>query len=59
MRAAETAKTIIKSFNKEQNVILDDNLLEVDLSEWSGLKIDEIKKKFPEITLYGKMIQKI
>ena len=24
-------------------------MLEVDLSEWSGLKIDEIKKKFPEI----------
>jgi len=24
-------------------------LLEVDLSEWSGLKIEEIKNKFPEI----------
>ena len=24
-------------------------MLEVDLSEWSGLKVDEIKKKFPEI----------
>ncbi len=49
VRAAETAKTIKKSFNKEQNIVFDDNLLEVDLSEWSGLKIDEIKKKFPEI----------
>ena len=49
VRAAETAKTIKKTFNKEQNIVFDDNLLEVDLSEWSGLKIDEIKKKFPEI----------
>jgi len=49
VRAAETAKTIKETFNNEQNIILDDNLLEVDLSEWSGLKIDEIKKKFPEI----------
>ena len=49
VRAAETAKTIQKSFNKEQNIIYDENLLEVDLSEWSGLKIEEIKNKFPEI----------
>jgi len=49
VRAAETAKTIKKTFNKEQDIVFDDNLLEVDLSEWSGLKIDEIKKKFPEI----------
>ena len=49
VRAAETAKTIKKSFNKEQEIIFDKNLLEVDLSEWSGLKIDEIKNKFPEI----------
>jgi probable phosphoglycerate mutase len=49
VRAAETAKTIKKSFRKEQNIVFDKNLLEVDLSEWSGLKIDEIKNKFPEI----------
>ena len=49
VRAAETAKTIKKSFSKEQEIIFDKNLLEVDLSEWSGLKIDEIKNKFPEI----------
>ena len=49
MRAAETAKTIKKTFNKEQYIVFDDNLLELDLSEWSGLKIGEIKKKFPEI----------
>jgi len=49
LRAAETAKTIKKSFNEEQDIIFDKNLLEVDLSEWSGLNIDEIKNKFPEI----------
>ena len=49
VRAAETAKTIEKSFEKEHEIILDNNLLEVDLSEWSGLKINEIKNKFPEI----------
>jgi len=49
VRAAETAKTIKKNFNKEQDILFDKNLLEVDLSEWSGLKIDEIKNKFPEI----------
>ncbi len=49
VRASETAKTIKKSFNKELDIIFDKNLLEVDLSEWSGLKIDEIKNKFPEI----------
>ena len=49
VRAAETAKTIKKSFNNEQEIIFDNNLLEVDLSEWSGLKIEEIKNKFPGI----------
>ena len=47
-RAAETANKIIKSFNKEHNIIFDKNLLEVDLSSWSGLTINEIKKNFPE-----------
>ena len=49
VRAAETAKTIQKSFNKEQKIVYEENLLEVDLSEWSGLKIEEIKNKFPKI----------
>ncbi len=49
VRAAETAKTINKCFNKNHNIFYDKNLLEVDLGEWSGLKIDEIKNKFPEI----------
>ena len=49
VRAAETAKTIKKSLNKEEQIIFDNNLLEVELSTWSGLKIDEIKNKFPEV----------
>ena len=49
VRAAETAKTIKKNLNKSHNIVFDENLLEVDLGQWSGLKIDEIKKKFPEI----------
>ena len=48
-RASETAKTIIKCFKKEQNIIFDKNLLEVDLYPWSGLSINEIKNKYPEI----------
>jgi len=48
VRAAETVKTINKRLNKQQEIIFDNNLLEVDLSEWSGLKIDEIKDKFPK-----------
>ena len=47
-RAAETTNKIIKSFNKKHNVIFDKNLLEVDLSSWSGLTINEIKTNFPE-----------
>ncbi len=49
VRAAETAMTIKKSLQKKHEIIFDKNLLEVDLNEWSGLKINEIKNKFPEI----------
>ena len=47
-RAAETAKTINNSFSAKQNIIFDNNLLEVDLGLWSGLKINEVKNKYPE-----------
>ena len=49
IRAAETAKTIKKNFNKSQNIIFEENLLEVDLGQWSGLTIKEIKNKYPEV----------
>ncbi len=48
-RAAETAKTIEKSLKKDYQIIYDKNLLEVDLSSWSGMTFDEIKHKFPEM----------
>ena len=48
-RAAETAITINKSLEKDQNIVFDKDLLEVDLNSWSGLTINEIKKKSPEI----------
>ena len=53
-RASETAKTIERSLKKDNNIIYDNNLLEVDLSSWSGLTIDEIKKKYPESYLVWK-----
>ncbi len=49
VRAAETAKTINKSFSEEHKINFDKNLLEVDLGLWSGLTIDEIKTKYPTI----------
>ena len=54
VRAAETAKTIQKQFKEKNSIIYDKNLLEVDLSSWSGLTINEIKNKFPEKYLIWK-----
>ena len=48
-RAAKTAITINEKFQKDQNIIFDNDLLEVDLSSWSGLTIHEIKNKYPKI----------
>ena len=46
VRASETAKTIQKHLNKNIEIQYDQNLLEVDLANWSGLKTTEIKEKF-------------
>ena len=54
VRAAETAKTIKVNLKSENKIIYDKNLLEVDLSSWSGLTINEIKKKYPEDYLLWK-----
>jgi len=54
VRAAETAKTICKNLKGGNDIIYDKNLLEVDLSEWSGLTINEIKNKYPEKYLLWK-----
>ena len=48
-RAAETANTIIRFLEGKNNIIFDKNLLEVDLSAWSGLTIDEIKNNYPNV----------
>ena len=47
-RAVETAKAIKKNLKGENNIIYDKNLLEVNLSSWSGLTINQIKNKYPE-----------
>ncbi len=54
VRAAETAKTIQKNLKVKHNIIYDKNLLEVNLSSWSGLTIKEIKNKYPENYLLWK-----
>jgi len=54
VRAAETAKTIQKNLKGKHNIIYDNNLLEVNLSLWSGLTINEIKNKYPENYLLWK-----
>jgi len=46
VRASETAKTIEKHLNKNVEIQYDQNLLEVDLANWSGLKTTEIKERF-------------
>ena len=48
VRAVETAKAIKKNLKGENNIIYDKNLLEVNLSSWSGLTINQIKNKYPE-----------
>ena len=47
VRAAETAKTIKKTFNKEQNIVFDDNLLEVCLLYTSPSPRDRYISRMP------------
>tara|TARA_B100001029_G_scaffold22012_1_gene14907 strand:- start:279 stop:1607 length:1329 start_codon:yes stop_codon:yes gene_type:complete len=54
VRAVETAKTIKMNLKKEYDIVYDENLLEVDLSSWSGLTTNEIKNKYPENYLIWK-----
>jgi len=46
VRASETAKTIEKHLIKNLEIQYNENLLEVDLASWSGLKKTEIKERF-------------
>ncbi len=47
-RASGTAKAIAKIQKEKLDPILDNDLLEVDLSPWSGLTINEVKEKYPD-----------
>ncbi len=47
-RAAETTSKIIKAGGIDLNPVFDEGLLEIDLSSWSGLKLNEVGEKFPQ-----------
>ena len=47
-RAAATTENILKNLKGKIEPIFDENLLEVDLDDWSGKKIDELERSFPE-----------
>ena len=47
-RAASTTEIISKELKDDIQPIFDDGLLEVELGEWSGLKINEIKELYPD-----------
>ena len=47
-RASETAVTIENCFEHQTDIKLDENLLEVNLENWSGYSFDEIKQQFPD-----------
>ncbi len=46
-RAYSTTKCLIKELDYAISPVLEDGLLEIDLGDWSGLKIEELRKKFP------------
>ena len=48
-RAKETTKELIKKCNPNLTPIFDNGLLEIDLAPWSGLTIEEVKEKFPNL----------
>ena len=53
-RAAETTKEIEKCFRENFKINYDINLLEVDLQQWSGLTINEVKSKYKDSYLVWK-----
>jgi len=54
-RAAETTKIIIKQHQSNLQATYTDDLLEVDLGNWSGLTKDELKNLYPEkLTIWEK-----
>jgi len=54
-RAAETTKIIMKHLQRDLHINYTDELLEVDLGNWSGLTKDEVKILHPEkLTIWEK-----
>ena len=47
-RALETSRIIINQLQKKLEPIFTEDLLEVDLDDWSGLTKDELRKLYPE-----------
>jgi len=47
-RAADTTKEILKGRKEVSSIIFDDDLMEVDLGEWSGLTKEEVQSLYPE-----------
>ncbi|MCP9849328.1 histidine phosphatase family protein [Cyanobium sp. Morenito 9A2] len=47
-RAADTARHLLAARGSAQAIVFDDDLLEVDLSPWSGLRSSEVRERFPE-----------
>jgi broad specificity phosphatase PhoE len=47
-RARDTAKALLDGAGKTIPVQLDDDLREVDLDPWSGLRRQEVKERYPE-----------
>ncbi len=48
-RASDTAKELIKNRNEKLDIIFERDLLEVDLGPWSGLTVEEVQGKFPDL----------
>ncbi len=46
-RAADTAKELIKERSEVLDIAFKNDLMEVDLPQWSGLTIEEVKDQFP------------
>ncbi len=47
-RARHTAETLLRAQGQGLVAVLDDDLLEIDLAPWSGLRVEELRERDPE-----------
>lgn len=47
-RASDTATTLLQAHGQGLEAILDDDLVEIDLSPWSGVTREELGQRFPD-----------